>query len=138
MAAYLKPLPKIDASTQPYWDHARAHRLSVQHCQACGYHQFPPGPVCAECLSEDLTWQVVSGRGTLVSWAEFHRAYWPSVADDLPYNVAVIRLDEGPQIVSNLVGVLAHDPSLRHQGLPVRAVFDDVTPEVSLVRFERA
>jgi uncharacterized protein len=137
MGDYLKPLPKIDALTRPYWEHARAHRLSVQHCCACNQHQFPPGPVCTRCLSEALDWQVVSGRGTLVSWTEFHRAYWPAYADDLPYNVAVIRLDEGPEIVSNLVGALSRDPALLRQGLPVRAVFDDVTPEVSLVRFEK-
>lgn len=134
MDTYLKPLPKIDALTRPYWDHARAHRLSVQSCRACGHVQFPPGPVCSDCLSEDLHWRVVSGSATLVAWAEFHRAYWPGFADDLPYNVAVVQLAEGPQIVSNLVGSLDG----LHQGLALRAVFDDVTPDVSLVRFERA
>lgn len=138
MSDYLKPLPKIDASVEPYWAHAREHRLSVQHCKACDHVQFPPGPVCAECLGEDLDWQVVSGRGTLVSWAEFHRAYWKSFADDIPYNVAVVKLEEGPQIVSNLVGELAKQPEALKKGLALRAVFDDVTPEVSLVRFEKA
>lgn len=134
MTAYMKPLPRIDAQTRPYWEHARSHRLSVQACRHCGHLQFPPGPVCGHCLGEDLDWQVVGGHATLVAWAEFHRAYWPGFADDLPYNVAVVQLAEGPQIVSNLVGDLT---GLR-QGLALRAVFDDVTPEVSLVRFEKA
>lgn len=138
MNDYRKPLPAPDALTRPYWDHARAHRLSVQHCRACGHHQFPPGPVCSACLGEDLDWVVASGHGTLVSWAEFHRAYWPAFADDLPYNVAVVQLEEGPLIVSNLVGALAADPTALRQGLALRAVFDDVTPEISLVRFEKA
>jgi uncharacterized OB-fold protein len=138
MSAYLKPLPKIDELMRPYWEHARAHRLSVQRCNACGHHQFPPGPVCAECLSEDLGWKVVSGLGTLVSWCEFHRAYWSSFAEDVPYNVAVIRLDEGPHIISNLAGDLAGRTAELRQGLAVRAAFDDVTPEVSLVRFTKA
>jgi len=135
---YRKPLPKIDALTRPYWNYARAHVLSVQQCKACGHRQFPPGPVCSHCLSEELAWTPVSGLATLVSWAEFHRAYWPAFAEDLPYNVAVVALDEGPHIVSNLVGELARDPERLHQGLRLRAVFDDVTPEVSLVRFTHA
>jgi uncharacterized protein len=143
---YAKPLPRIDASSRPYWEHARRHELSVQHCRACGHHQFPPAPVCSDCLCEDLTWKVVSGRGKLVAWIEFHRAYWPGFADDLPYNVAVVELEEGPQIVSNLVGDLAaalaadlaDKPGELRQGLALRAVFDDVTPEISLVRFDKA
>ena len=138
MPPYTRPLPVIDALTRPYWDHARQHRLSVQHCRACGHHQFPPGPVCSACLSEALDWQVVSGLGTLVSWAEFHRAYWPGFAQDLPYNVAVVALDEGPQIISNLTRELVGGPVVLRQGLRLRAVFDDVTPEVSLVRFTMA
>ena len=138
MSPYLKPLPKIDAQTRPYWDLARQHVLSVQYCKGCGHHQFPPGPVCSECLSDALEWKPVSGRGTLVSWAEFHRAYWNSLADDLPYNVAVVRLDEGPQIISNLVKALADSPGQLRQGLRLQAVFDDVTPDISLVRFTLA
>lgn len=138
MSPYLKPLPKIDDLSRPYWDFARRHVLSVQHCPNCGHHQFPPGPVCSECLSEPLTWKPVSGRATLVSWAEFHRAYWNSFADDIPYNVAVVRLDEGPLLVSNLVPSLAAQPERLRQGLRLKAVFDDVTPDISLVRFTEA
>lgn len=135
MGDYTKPLPKIDELTRPYWEHARRHELSVQRCRACGHHQFPPAPVCQQCLGDELGWQVVSGRGRLVTWTWFHRAYWSSFAEELPYNVAVIRLEEGPQIISNLVGALAEEGAAPRQGLPVRAVFDDVTPEISLVRF---
>ena len=130
--AYDKPLPSIDALTRPYWEHARAHRLSVQACTDCGHLHFPPSPVCPACLSEAQAWQVVSGRGSLLSWARFHRAYWPGYRDDLPYDVCVVRLDEGPLVVSNFAG--ATPPGLR-TGLPLRAVFDDVTAEISLVRF---
>ena len=129
---YTKPLPVIDDLTRPYWTHAKAHQLAVQHCRACGHVHFPPSPVCPACLSADQDWQVVSGRGTLVSWAHFHRAYWKSFAEDVPYNVCVVALEEGPRIVSNLVGPT---DALR-AGLAVRATFDDVTEAVSLVRFK--
>lgn len=129
---YTRPLPVIEPLTRPYWDHARAHRLAVQCCTACGDRRFPPSPVCPRCLSDDQRWQVASGRGTLVSWATFHRAYWPAYADGLPYDVIVVRLAEGPLVVSNFHG---STPAGVHIGMALQAVFDDVTPEVSLVKF---
>ena len=68
---YRKNLPVIDALMAPYWAHAKAHRLAVQKCAGCGDRHFPPSPVCPECLSEDQSWDVVSGRGTLLSWDQY-------------------------------------------------------------------
>lgn len=132
---YEKPLPTIDPLTRPYWDHAKAHRLSVQKCRACGDRHFPPSPVCPRCLSEDQSWEVVSGRGTLLTWGRFHRAYWPGYREDLPYDVCIVQLEEGPLVVSNFGGP---PPEGVQSGMALRAVFDDVTPEVSLVRFVTA
>ena len=129
---YKKPLPTIDQLTKPYWDHAKAQRLSVQKCCACGNRHFPPSPVCPACLSDDQTWDLVSGKRTLLTWARFHRAYWPSFTDDLPYDVCVVELVEGPLIVSNFAGPV---PDKLRSGMALKAVFYDVTPEVSLVRF---
>jgi hypothetical protein len=133
--AYNKPLPVIDLLTRPYWEHARAHRLAVQACRSCGDRHFPPSPVCPHCLSEEQTWEVVSGLGTLLTWGRFHRAYWPGYKEDLPYDVCVVRLNEGPLVVSNFAGPV---PDGLRTGLPLRATFDDVTPEISLVRFTAA
>ena len=132
---YNKPLPVVDALTRPYWEHAKAHRLAVQTCRDCGDRHFPPSPVCPRCLSDAQGWEVVSGRGTLLSWGRFHRAYWNGYRDELPYDVCVVQLDEGPLIVSNFAGTV---PDNLHLGMPLRAVFDDVTPEVSLARFVAA
>jgi uncharacterized OB-fold protein len=104
MNEYTKPLPKITALTKPFWDHAKAGRVAVQLCRDCGDVRFPPSPVCPRCLSDNQGWRVTQGRGTLESWVEFHRAYWNGFADDLPYRVCLIRLYEGPVLVSNLVG----------------------------------
>lgn len=130
--SYNKPLPVIEPLTEPYWTHAKAHRLSVQKCCACGDRHFPPSPVCPACLSDDQTWEVTSGRGTLMSWARFHRAYWNGYRDELPYDVCVVKLAEGPIVVSNFAGGV---PADAHLGMPLHAVFDDVTDTVSLVRF---
>src|SRR5487761_1988169 len=83
---YDKPLPKIDPLNQPFWDAARAGKLVVQTCRACGDAHFPPSPVCPECLSTDQAWREASGRGTLESWIEMHRAYWDGFRDALPYS----------------------------------------------------
>ena len=131
MNPYAKPLPKIDELTRPYWELARRHQLSVQRCRVCGHRHFPPAPVCPACLSQDQDWVVVSGRGELLTWCEFPRAYWPAFSGELPYNVCVVQLAEGPRVVSNL---LRPPPKLR-RGMPLQAVYDDVTAEVSLVRF---
>lgn len=135
ITSYNKPLPAIDPLTKPYWDHARAHRLSVQKCCDCGDRHFPPAPVCPACLSGAQEWEVVSGGGTLLTWGRFHRAYWNGFKDDLPYEVCVVKLNEGPLVVSNFGGAA---PENLHTGMPVRAVFDDVTEAVSLVRFVKA
>ena len=134
MSAYAKPLPKIDPVNQRFWDHARDERLAVQRCDACGDVHFPPSPVCPNCLSEDQSWQVVSGRGTLESWVEFHRAYWDGFKDELPYGVCLVRLAEGPLLVSNLVG---GDAGAR-LGAPVQVVFEKVTDTVTLPKFTLA
>ncbi|MGI4812784.1 MAG: Zn-ribbon domain-containing OB-fold protein [Janthinobacterium lividum] len=132
MNPYTKPLPGADPLAAPYWEHLRAHRLSIQRCTQCGHRHFPPSPVCPACLSDAQEWEVVSGRATLLTWATFHRAYWPSFKEDLPYDVCVVRLDEGPFVVSNFAKDVPLTPRL---GLPLQVVFDDVSDTLTLPRF---
>ena len=132
--SYDKPLPKIDELNRGFWDNARAGILSVQHCKACGDTRYPPSPVCPKCLSPDQDWLAVSGKGTLESWVDFHRAYWDGFKGDLPYRVCLVRLAEGPVMVSNLVG-----PSDNVRlGAPMEVVFDAVTEDVTLPKFKMA
>lgn len=129
---YRKPLPKIDALNRPFWEAAREGRLVVQTCSRCNDTHMPPTPVCPTCLSDQQEWRTASGRARLESWIAFHRAYWDGFKDELPYNVCLVRLEEGPLLVSNLVGP-ADGVKL---GAPMRAVFRRVTPEVTLPVFE--
>ena len=131
---YSKPLPKIDALNRPFWEAARQKKLVVQVCAACGDRRFPPSPVCPKCLSSDQGWVEVSGKGTLESWADFHRAYWEAFRDELPYRVCLVRLAEGPLLVSNLVG----NSDKAKLGAAVRVVFEAVTAEVTLPKFTLA
>jgi uncharacterized OB-fold protein len=128
---YNKPLPRLDTLNKPFWAAAREGRLLLQHCPSCGDTRFPPGPVCPKCLAGDQAWIEASGKGTLESWIDMHRAYWDGFKDDLPYRVCLVRLEEGPVMVSNLVD---KTDNLR-MGAPVKVVFDAVTEDVTLPKF---
>jgi uncharacterized OB-fold protein len=132
MSTYSKPLPCITPATQPFWDATRIGQLTVQRCGACGKLRYPPARICDECLSEAADWVPVSGRGTVWSFCEFHRPYFKGFEAELPYNVALVRLDEGPRLYTNLVGIATADIRC---GMRVAAVFEAVTDEVTLVKF---
>ena len=130
MVSYAKPLPAITPLTEPFWRHARELRLAVQICAACGDMHFPPAPHCPKCLSTEQSWQAVSGNGTVESWIDVHRAYWDGFKAELPYRVCLVRLDEGPLLVSNLP-----IDSAPRCGARVRVVFETATPEITLPKF---
>ena len=132
MADYTKPLPVIETWNAPYWQAAKRHEFVAQHCRACGYTHLPPGPVCTNCLSADQDWVRLSGRGTIYSYGVYYQCWHEGFAGDIPYNVALISLEEGLQIVSQVIGC---DNEELDCGLAVEVAFDDITPEVSLPKF---
>lgn len=129
--SYTKPLPRQDTINKPFWAATKAGKLMLQYCKDCGDTRYPPGPVCPKCLSSDQDWKEASGRGTLESWVDFHRAYWDGFKGELPYRVCLVKLEEGPVFVSNLVD---NTDNLR-MGQPVKVVFDKVTDDVTLPKF---
>ncbi len=132
--SYNKPLPRLDTDNKPFWAATKDGKFMLQFCKDCGDTRFPPGPVCPKCLSPEQDWKPASGEGTLESWVDFHRAYWDGFKDELPYRVCLVRLAEGPVVVSSLVD---KTDNLR-MGAPVKVVFDAVTDEVTLPRFTLA
>jgi uncharacterized OB-fold protein len=131
----LPPLPRPYQDTAPYWNAAREHRFVLQRCTACGEHQFYPRGVCSHCLSSDLEWNDASGRGTVYSFSINHRAPHPGFADNLPFVLAIVELEEGPRMMTNIVEC---DPETVTIGMPVTVVFDDVTEEITLPKFRPA
>lgn len=127
-----KPRPRIDTVSRGFWDNARAETLSVQRCDDCGDAHFPGAPVCPKCLSEKQSWVAVSGKGELLSWVRFHRAYWEGFRADLPYVACLIGLDEGPMLMSNLVGTAPEDIVI---GSRVEVVFEKVDDTLTLPKF---
>jgi uncharacterized OB-fold protein len=105
------PRPAPDALTDSFWEGARAGKLLIQRCQACGTWINLPRPVCRTCRSFDLAPEEVSGRGTLYSFTETHKPFHPFFVDRVPYILAVVDLAEQPglRLLSNLVGVSEAD-----------------------------
>ncbi|MGE0682716.1 MAG: Zn-ribbon domain-containing OB-fold protein [Candidatus Binatia bacterium] len=135
MTDYKKPLPAITTLSEPYWYGLRRRELKMPKCNDCGKIWYPPSPFCPSCWSRNFTWQPLSGRGKVNSWVIFHQAYFSSYKDDIPYNVAEVELEEGPRLLTNLVGIANEDISI---GMSVEIVYDDVTDEVTLAKFRPA
>lgn len=131
---YLKPLPLITNGNRPFWQATKDHELRIPRCTECRRWIFPIAPMCQNCWSEALQWERLSGRGVVSSWVVFHRAFDPAFAGEVPYAVVQVDLEEGIRFVSNLIDVAPNDIEA---GLPVEAFFDDVTPEVTLMKFRR-
>src|SRR5574341_127104 len=132
---YEKPLPVVDPESKPYWDAAKQHRLVIQQCQDCRAYVFYPRALCPHCHGARLDWKPVSGEGTVYSFTIAHRPAGPAFKGDVPYVVALIELREGARILSNLV---TKNVDAVRVGDPVRVVFDDVTPDITLPKFEPA
>jgi hypothetical protein len=128
---YKKPLPYIHSETEHYWSSAKRHELQIQRCRACGQHYFYPRDFCPSCFSFDIEWTRASGRATLYSFTICHRPA-PGFEADVPYNIALVELEEGIRMMTTIVGCPQEDLEI---GMPVQAVFDDVTSEVTLPKF---
>ena len=96
-----RPLPPVTSDTQVWWDATREQRLVVQRCNACASYQHYPRALCISCGAADLAFDDAAGSGTVVSFTIVHRA--PSESFTPPYVVALVRLDEGVQLLTNIV-----------------------------------
>lgn len=131
-----RPLPAPSDLTRPFWDALRERRLVLQYCPACDSYLHTPKLRCTNCRATELTWREIAGTGQVYSHTTVHRPPSKAFADAVPYVVAIVELDGvRVRLLSNVVGVL---PDKVHIGLPVRVVFDDVTDEFTVFRFEPA
>jgi uncharacterized protein len=98
------PLPIVNADSREYWQAANQNRLVVRQCKACAALHFLPRHLCPQCWSDDLEWVAATGKGTVHSFTVIRRAPLSSYAPRVPYVVALIDLDEGPRMMTNIVG----------------------------------
>ena len=130
-----KPLPVPTETSRPFWTALLAHRIDIQQCADCGQWIFFPRRHCPSCFSLDLNWRTVSGEGTLLTYTTALIATLPEFADEMPQQLAVVRLDEGPHINTTLVGL---ETGEIHVGMRVKPVFHDVVPgKTTLLRYTR-
>ena len=127
-----KPLPVITEENRPFWEGCRQGKLLLQFCDACQQHQFYPRLYCMHCNSEGLHWVEARGRGVIYSYTIIHQNKSPEFMPDVPYNVAIVQLEEGPRMMSKIVDIDSADLRV---DLPVRVVFDPVNDTMSLPRF---
>lgn len=130
----VKPSPTISDYNRPFYEYASKHELRLQKCNDCGEFWSPPGPVCVNCLSTDYTWSQVSGKGTLASWVIFHKVYYPEFGDEIPYNVGLVELAEGPRLLTNIIGTPS---SSLARGTPLTVIFED-RPDCTVPQFTLA
>lgn len=103
-ASAKKPIPVADELSRPFWEAAKERRLEVQRCGACGYYNHPPRPYCDACLSQELSFAPVSGRGTVYTFTVMHQRDVAGFEEDAPFINIVVELVEQAQLlmVSNL------------------------------------
>jgi len=114
-------VPIVVEETRGYWEGTLAEELRIQRCNSCGHLQMPWGPCCARCLSQDLGFQLASGRGTVFSFTTVRQAIHPDFSAQVPYIVADIQVEEGPVMTSNVTDVAPEDVSI---GMSVQVWFD--------------
>lgn len=127
-----RPLPTPTDLTGPFWSGLADAELRLQRCAACGHLRNPIATVCPECLSAEYTWEPMSGRGTVFATIVFHQVYHQAFATEVPYNVSVVELDEGPHLLSNVVGP---PPGEVRVGDRVAVTFTEIEPGVTIHQF---
>lgn len=99
-----RPLPQVTPWSRPFWDAAAERRLLLQKCQSCDTLIMYPKLACPNCLGTDLGWTEASGKGTVYTYTVQVAGAPSGFEDAVPYVVAVIQLQEGVQLMSNIVG----------------------------------
>ena len=134
MADYPRPLPVPTPETQHFWDGTRVGELRLQKCLDCHHTYFPPRPFCPACSSRNVEVFAASGRGTLESYVISHR---PHKAFDGPYAIALVALEEGPRMMSNIVEC-EQTPEALQLDMPLQVAFEDSGEDIHLPVFAPA
>jgi len=130
--SYSKPLPQVDEVNRPFWEATRRRELVLQRCRDCRQVWYPAATNCPKCLSTNFEWSAMSGCGTVWSFIVYHHCWHRGFEKDIPYNVAMVQLEEGPIVISNIVNVKNDSIEV---GMPVKVVFEPATEQVTLFKF---
>lgn len=134
-APYDKPLPEPTPLAEPFWEALKKKELHLQKCTKCGHFNHPPKVACSNCHSRELAWTRVAETGEVYSYTIVHRPPVPAFKEDVPYAVGLVDID-GTDV--RLLSSLRMPPDEVRIGLRVKVMFDDVTEDTTLFRFEPA
>ncbi|MGV9868803.1 Zn-ribbon domain-containing OB-fold protein [Rhodococcus koreensis] len=130
-----KPVPIPTPTTQPYWDGTARGELLIQRCVTTGRFFTYPRRFSPYVVNGDVEWVKASGRATLYSYVINHLP-GPGYADEVPYVIGIVELEEGPRVLANILGV-PPEPSALSIGMPLRAVFEP-RGDLTVVQFTAA
>jgi uncharacterized OB-fold protein len=119
--SYSKPV--ADWETRAYWEGTGRHEIVLQRCSDCGVVQFRPRSICASCLSSAIEDFVACGRGFVYSFTVTHQNQHPGFREACPYVLAYVQLEEGPQLLTHIVGC---EPEKVRIDMPVEVEFVDL------------
>jgi hypothetical protein len=129
----VKPLPQVNPCATPFWENTRQHRLVIQKCGDCSQYVFYPRLLCPFCHSEALSWVEASGKGTVYSFTVVQNNAPSAFLQDMPYVVAIVRLDEGVQMLTNIAGC---PPDAVHCDMAVEVTFEKLDEYFTLPKFQ--
>ena len=135
MADWNKPLPTVSGETKPYWDSCRRDQLVIQKCDSCGEYQFYARGICANCWSNDIQWYRASGKGTVWTFTVTHQNRTPGFAEDVPYVLALVELEEGVRMFTNIVECEPREVKI---GMAVEVTFVRANDQISIPYFKPA
>ncbi len=133
MPEWTKPLPTVVGETRPYWESCRRGELVIQRCEKCGQYQFYPRGICANCWSTDIRWVKSTGRGTVWTYTVTYQNRTQGFAQEVPYVLALVELEEGVRMFSNIVECNPRDVTI---GMPVEVTFVQATGQISVPFFK--
>ena len=132
MSEYKKPLPLITDLSKVFYDGCKDGKLLYQRCGDCSTIVFFPKMQCPNCLGDKFEWQESKGKGKIYTFTVTYEYAPPEFMEDVPYAVAIVKMDEGFTIMSNIVECDFDDLAC---DMPVEVVFEDLTDEISLPKF---
>jgi len=130
-----RDLPTIEDGTRPFWDAAREGRFLIARCGGCGRAHHYPRPFCPYCWSHDVSWEEASGRATLYTYSTVFVNDLPPFSERLPYIAAVVELEEGPRVMTNLIDCT---PDALQVGMVLEVAYRELTPEITVPVFRPA
>ena len=129
----LRPVaPVANFETQEFWDGCARGQLLLQKCGGCGAYRHPPAPICPECLSPQYEWVEASGRATVYTFIVVRETRARGWEQLVPYVTAVVTLDEGPRMLTNIVDIAPEDVKI---DMPVEVIFAEAEGETKLPLF---